>query len=251
MAGSHEPRRLDPRTSGLSDLPLHALVWLLCIVSGSVDAICFLALGDVFASVMTGNIVFIGVSIGMFEPHLALSCGIAICGYIAGVLVGSWLANRWRRTGEAGVWPSRVTKTLCVQLAILVALSAAWFVLGGVLGVVVTLAFLAAAAVAMGIQGAAARASGIAISTTYMTGALTRLLESVMLRRTFASKETSAVGGLLALLAGAVMGSLVLALARPAAMLVPTLALAVVIGASLYRERRRPQVGRRDQVAGG
>ena len=49
-------------------LPLHALVILLCVISGSLGAISFLALGEAFASVMTGNIVFIGAAAGTWTP---------------------------------------------------------------------------------------------------------------------------------------------------------------------------------------
>ncbi len=87
-------------TASSTELPLHTMVTLLCIVSGSLDAISFLALGEAFASVMTGNIVFLGVAVGTRDPHLALSCGIALGGYVVGTAAGSWLVTHWKRSAK-------------------------------------------------------------------------------------------------------------------------------------------------------
>lgn len=210
-------------------LPLHTMVTLLCIVSGSLDAISFLALGEAFASVMTGNIVFMGVAAGTQNSELALFCGIAIVGYVVGVAVGSWMVSRWTRDAAGEIWPVQVTKTLCVQLAILIAASVAWLCLDGKVSHHVGMVFLTMAAGVMGIQGSAVRGLGVRVSTTYMTGALTTLLEAIVTRRPFGGTESTAVRGLLALATGALLGSLVLTHLAPAALLVPTTSLAVVL----------------------
>ena len=54
-------------------------------------------------------------------------------------------------------------------------------------------------ACAMGMQGAAMRAIGVTVSTTYMTGALTILMDSIVTRRPFTTTDKSALGGLLSL----------------------------------------------------
>lgn len=217
--------------------PLHTIVTLLCITSGSLDAISFLALGEAFASVMTGNIVFLGISLGTLDSRLALYCGVAIVGYVLGVVLGSWLAKRWTRASDCSIWPTSVTKTLGVQLAILLIGSLVWIYLGGELPGRLNLAFLAMAAGAMGIQGAAVRRIGVQVSTTYMTGALTTLLEALVTGKNFSRTETSAVGGLTALAAGALLGSVVLTLNRSLALLVPTLALSCVVVILLWCSR--------------
>lgn len=210
-------------------LPLHTIVTLLCIVSGSLDAIAFLALGEAFASVMTGNIVFMGVAAGTQNSELAIFCGIAIVGYIVGVVFGSWLVSHWTTTPKGEIWPAQVTKTLYVQLAILAAASIAWISLGGDISHHVGMVFLAIASGVMGIQGSAIRGLGVRVSTTYMTGALTTLLEAIVTRRPFTGTESTAARGLLALATGALLGSLVLTHASVAAMLVPTASLAMVL----------------------
>lgn len=225
--------------SASSELPLHTMVTLLCIVSGSLDAISFLALGEAFASVMTGNIVFLGVAAGTRDPHLALFCGIAIAGYVLGTVAGSWLVEHWKTTAETRIWPARVTKTLGVQFGVLLAASIAWICLGGEPADDFKIVFLLVAAGMMGIQGAAVRQVGVPVSTTYMTGALTTLLEAIVTRRPFSSTESSAVGGLLSLALGALLGSLALAFLRAFALLVPMFALGAVLAIRLTNHKLR------------
>lgn len=87
--------------------PLTTLVALLCVVSGSVDAITFLRLGEAFASVMTGNIVFLGLAAGTADSRLATFCAVAVGGYVLGVMGGSRLTQRWTVPDEASVWPTK------------------------------------------------------------------------------------------------------------------------------------------------
>ncbi len=236
MASS--PNKVPVKESS-ARVPLHVVVTLLCITSGSLDAISFLALGEAFSSVMTGNIVFMGVSVGTSDPRLALFCGIAIISYTVGVALGSWLANRWSRANHASLWPSSVMKTLAVQLALLATAAVIWLALGGRIHGRWDLAFLAVAAGVMGIQGAAVRKIGVPVSTTYMTGALTTLLEALVTGRRLSRTETSAIGGLSALAAGALLGSVVLHVERSLALLVPTLALGAVVTILLWCGTRR------------
>lgn len=205
---------------------LRVRVGLLCIVSGSLDAISFLAFGEAFASVMTGNVVFVGLAAGNREGWLALSCGTAILGYVIGVAIGSRVVDR--RPGVDGMlWPVGVTFALAVELVVIVGASVVWCVVGGEASDGAKLGFLACASVAMGIQGAAVRGIRASISTTYMTGALTALVHA-MTRGEFAAFEARALVGLLSLCGGALIGSLVLDTWRPGALLVPAFALLIV-----------------------
>ena len=92
-----------------------------------------------------------------------------------------------------------VAKSLCVQFAILLVASMVWICLGEKVSQHVGMIFLAAAASVMGIQGSAVRAVGVPVSTTYMAGALTTLLEAIVTRRPFTGTESTSVRGLLAL----------------------------------------------------
>lgn len=226
--------------------PLHTIVTLLCIVSGSLDAISFLALGEAFSSVMTGNIVFIGISVGTFNSRMALYCGLAIVSYVLGVVLGSWLAKRWTRSSDCRIWPSCVAKTLGVQLGVLFVASLVWIFLSGEFSDHFDLVFLSMAAGAMGIQAAAVRKIGVQVSTTYMTGALTTLLEALVTGRNLSHTETSAIGGLTALATGALLGSVVLTLNRSLALLVPTLALSGVVAMLLWCARPKRRISDRN-----
>ncbi|MGH3359486.1 MAG: YoaK family protein [Nocardioidaceae bacterium] len=219
--------------------PVTVLVSLLCVTSGSIDAISFLALGEAFASVMTGNIVFLGMSAARQSGELALFCGTALAGYAIGGAFSSWAVARLARPGEARIWPVRVTIMLTAELVVLAGLGTVWMLCGGSPGHSGRLVLLALGAVSMGIQGAAVRAIGVTVSTTYLTGALTTLLEAVVTGRGFTHTERSAVSGLVSLFAGALLGAAALSALRPAAMFLPCAGVAVVVGISAAVHWRR------------
>jgi len=218
--------------------PIGVYVALLCIGSGSLDAISFLTLGDAFASVMTGNIVFLGISAIQGSTELAMYCGTALIGYAVGGAAASRLAHRLRRVDESRMWPRRVTILLGVELAILIGLAIAWLSYDGDPSRAGQHLLLAGAAFSMGIQGAAVRLLGVSVSTTYMTGALTTLLEAMATRRPFTYTERGAVVGLVSLAIGAALGTAMLEYARPAAMVVPCVGLTFVVAAAAVRHRK-------------
>jgi uncharacterized membrane protein YoaK (UPF0700 family) len=65
------------------------LATLLAGTSGALDALGFLALGGVFASVMTGNLVLLGLGAGTRNGGLAVHAVVAIGGYSLGVAIGA------------------------------------------------------------------------------------------------------------------------------------------------------------------
>ncbi|GLY76412.1 DUF1275 family protein [Actinoallomurus iriomotensis] len=81
--------RRTPRTGRLT-----AAVVLLAFGSGAVDAFSFAGLGAVFASVMTGNLVLLGVSVVHAHLDTAVAAVSAITAYVGGVLA----ASLWLRT---------------------------------------------------------------------------------------------------------------------------------------------------------
>lgn len=73
---------------------LTAAVVLLTLSSGAVDAFVFIGLGAVFASVMTGNLVLLGVAVVHSRLDPALAAATAIVTYTAGVFcAASWLCR--------------------------------------------------------------------------------------------------------------------------------------------------------------
>ena len=69
------------------------LVVVLTLVTGVTDAIGFTRLGGVFTSVMTGNMVLMGVAVGRADALLALHVGVAFCAYVIGGFAGAHIAG--------------------------------------------------------------------------------------------------------------------------------------------------------------
>jgi len=205
------------------------LLVLLTLTTGAVDASCFLHLGNVFSSVITGNLVLLGVSAATQSASLAIHSGVALAGYSAGVLVGAPIATRRARGGET--WPLSVSVTLVAEFCVLAAFSVGWELTGGHPGSMAQVLLIAALAVAMGIQSAAVRQLG-GMSTTYLTGTLTAVVTELVTRDRGPGFARS-VGVLAAIVSGAVVGGLVAEHAPawlPAAIMTP---LAVVVIASI------------------
>jgi uncharacterized membrane protein YoaK (UPF0700 family) len=184
-------------------------VVLLTLTTGAVDAASFLGLGKVFSSVITGNMVLLGIAAGTHSGTLAVSSGVALGGYSAGVLVGAPMAAR--RSGAAQAWPRSVTITLAVELLVLAAFTVGWEVAGGHPSGRAQLPLVALLAAAMGMQSAAVRQLG-QMSSTYLTSTLTGVI-AALATRTRADGLLRSLGVLAAIIVGAIAGSVVLRVA--------------------------------------
>ena len=207
---------LTPHQTRYRDL----LVVILTLCTGALDAVCFLPLGKVFSSVITGNLALLGIAVGEKNGGLAANGGLTLAGYAAGVVLGTLFAG----TAERGqpVWPRRVSVTLAVELGILVVFSAGWLVWSSHRGTATRMVLLVLAAAAMGVQTAAVRRLG-QMSTTYLTSTLTGLFAALATWR-MPDEWQRSVGVIVALVVGAIFGSLAATLAPswlPAAVLVP------------------------------
>ena len=218
------------------------LLVLLTLTTGAVDVSSYLHLGNVFSSVITGNLVLLGLSAATLSASLAVHSGVALAGYSAGVLAGAPIAAR-RATGE-GPWPPSVTMTLLVEFVVLAAFSAGWEATGPHRGGTAQLLMITALSSAMGIQSAAVRQLG-GMSTTYLTGTLTAVVAELVTRDRQPGLVRSG-GVLTAIVAGAVIGGLVAGHAAgwlPAVMLTPLAAVIIISVARLppVRDRLRPR----------
>jgi uncharacterized membrane protein YoaK (UPF0700 family) len=196
------------------------LVVILTLCTGALDAVCFLRLGKVFSSVITGNLALLGIAVGEKNGGLAANGGLTLAGYGAGVVLGTLFAG----TAERGqpVWPRRVSVTLAVELGILLVFSAGWLVWSSHRGTATRMVLLVLAAAAMGVQTAAVRRLG-QMSTTYLTSTLTGLFAALATWR-MPDEWQRSVGVVVALVVGAIFGSLAATLAPswlPVAVLVP------------------------------
>ncbi|MET8655883.1 YoaK family protein [Streptomyces griseus] len=165
---------------------------LLSAASGAADAFVFLCVGQVFAGVMTGNLVLLGASAaGAGEDGVALKVAVALGAYSCGVAAGALMSGRWGP--GAGV--------LLGAEAVLLGAAATLWGLELVTSYGDRLGVLALVAVAMGVQG---RVRG---PTNYLTGTLTSLTGRV------ASREPRrgdgwVLGRLAAVVAGAALAAL-------------------------------------------
>jgi uncharacterized membrane protein YoaK (UPF0700 family) len=215
-------------------------VVLLAALSGATDAVGLLALGGSFTSVMTGNMVLVGVGIGTHDASALGRTVAAIVGYVAGVFVGARVAGE-PQPGE-DPWPARVTRGLLLELACFAVFAAVWWGTGGHPSSALFAPLLCLNAAALGIQSSVIIRYGVSgLSTTYMTGTLTTMVARLAGRHPLASVGRSGV-----LLAGLIAGAAVAGLAcTEARVLVPALQLLLIGGAVLIglRLRRAARVG--------
>jgi uncharacterized membrane protein YoaK (UPF0700 family) len=148
---------------------------LLAVVSGATDAIGFVALGGAFTSVMTGNMVLLGIGAAQGDRSLATNAAGAIGCYILGCVAGTRLAGTASDDGRT--WPPSVTRALAVEAAVILAFAIAWWCTGSRPAGDVQLPLLVANSFALGIQSSAVQRFGVpGLSTTYMTGTLTTVV---------------------------------------------------------------------------
>jgi uncharacterized membrane protein YoaK (UPF0700 family) len=214
-----------------------SLVVTLAVVSGATDAIGLLALGGAFTSVMTGNMVLLGVAASSADGTLAASSGFAILAFCAGAALGARLAGSAQPRDR--VWPRPVTIALAVELVFVAGYAGGWWATGGTPGPGVALALLLSTAIALGIQSSTVQRFGVSgMSTTYLTGTLTtvviRLATGRGVREVWHSIEI-----LLGLVLGAAAGAalvLLVPLLAPVLQLV-ALGAVVLVGATVAEKR--------------
>ena len=202
-------------------------VVVLAVFSGATDAFGYFGLGGSFTSVMTGNMVLLGVAAASRDGALAVHVLTAIIAYIAGTIAGARIAGEPDPADP--VWPARVTVALAVELALSLATGTAWLVTGAAPAGAVQLALLATSAAGLGIQSAAIGRFGVSgLSTTYLTGTLTTLFAGLAAGRPIKVMRRS-VFVLLGLVAGAAASTLLLTHVRILAPIIPFVLLATVV----------------------
>lgn len=200
---------------------------VLAVTSGATDAIGFLALGSAFTSVMTGNMVLLGVGAADGDVALVLSCSVAIVSFVVGAAIGARVAGSPRK-GDC-FWPSAVTVALYIELVLLLAFAVCWWALASAPGDSWLLPLLGLNAAALGLQSSAIQRFGVSgLSTTYLTGTLTTVVIKLIgghgLRKVGHSLTI-----LLGLIVGAAAGTVLVRFAPMAVPAVQLLTLATVI----------------------
>lgn len=146
----------------------------LAAASGATDAIGYLALGHVFTSAMTGNLVLAGIGVAHRDGERVGRVVVSLVCFMAGAALGARIARS--PEPDDPVWPSAVTRALMIEAVIFVAYAACWWTLGPHHGVVGKATLLGLGAIALGIQSASMQRFGPGLNTTFLSGSLTILV---------------------------------------------------------------------------
>jgi uncharacterized membrane protein YoaK (UPF0700 family) len=158
-----------------NDGAMPAILLVLTVVTGLVDAVSILALGRVFVANMTGNVVFVGFALAG-APGFSLAASLsALAGFVVGANVGGRLETR-----PAGKRPELLRAGLVVEVVLLGAALVVSAVAGHGLSSIERDLVAALAAVAMGVQNAVVRRLKVAdLTTTVLTMTLTGIAADI------------------------------------------------------------------------
>ena len=239
MSAASKPERGAASVAPSAEV-ITIVVVFLTFASGASDVTALTRLGNVFTSVMTGNMTVFGLSLARQSVSLGAHTLTAVGGYIVGVaaatLIGKHRAKAADGSPPGGQWPPRMTLTLAIELLLLLGVLTGWEITGSHPAGTAQYVILAAAACAMGLQSAAVNRMGLGnVSTTYLTGTLTGLVSAIVRREDKVGWRRPAI--LVGLVAGAVFAGLLLAAAGWAVPLLPILGVTAAVVAGAVRAR--------------
>ncbi|HZP29271.1 MAG TPA: YoaK family protein [Acidimicrobiia bacterium] len=166
---------------------------MLAFAAGCVDAVCFDRVFAVFPANQSGNAILLGIALGRGDGAHTWRPAVAIVGFGLGVALAILLGSRVARRHRPEI-------LLALELALLVPVAVV--VLDDAhpaseLGAVASGVLVALTACAMGLQTEViGRVAGIAVATTYQTGAITRMAESIAHRVAPAARRPEVARGL-------------------------------------------------------
>ncbi|HTC69067.1 MAG TPA: YoaK family protein [Acidothermaceae bacterium] len=214
--------------------PLPALLLLLTVLTGVIDAVSILGLGRVFVANMTGNVVFIAFAIAGVAGFSLASSVAALAGFLGGAFAGGLIIDRY------GQHRGRLLRNACGIEFVIVAIA-----------FVITLtshddasrsakvAVSALCAVAMGIQNTTARKLAVPdLTTTVLTMTLTGIAADV--RRSGFTVVARRVFAVLAMFVGGIAGAELFLHSRLAWALALALFLLAVVTIAAALSSRRP-----------
>ena len=149
-----------------------SLLLLLTSAAGWTDVLCYLAVGRVFASFMTGNILFVGISIAQGNRALLVRAVVAILLLFVGITLGSLYLQRLPARQTLEGWRRTLVRYLAVEGGVLLAFALLWSLVGNLAQrPTAQVGLLGVAAFAMGLQGALVGAFNIpSVVTVALTG---------------------------------------------------------------------------------
>ena len=176
--------------------------YLLTAICGIVDAVCFLALGGVFAEIMTGNLMFAAFALGQGRFAVDfVQFAIPLACFTAGAMIGGYVLRSPRFSGHRRtgfVW----TAGLVIVATVLALL---WEPSGTSTDARIVVGVLA---VAMGLQNALVLEHGVPdVATNVMTLTLVRVLSNWSLLGGDNTRWNYRVGSIVVFVAGAAVGA--------------------------------------------
>jgi len=201
----------------------------LAAAAGCLDAASFLGLEGIFPANQTGNTALLGIAIGRGDWGAMGRTGMALLGFCLGALL---LGLALRHVARDRAWGPETGAALWVEVALLAGLLAVWHT--GPVYVAIALA-----ALAMGVQSLAAQRAGVpGVSTTFVTGTLTRLSSRLGSGEASARADGTPALVWVAYLAGAVAGGAAIELTGGRVAVAGVLV--VVAAVALSASRRTP-----------
>ena len=205
----------------------------LTFVTGIVDAVSFLGLGQVFAAMQTGNVIFLGLGIAGAAEASVVAPLVALVAFISGGGLAALLARSQAfRPGHG------LGSALAIEVSLLAgaaAIATAGDVEPGKLSAYVAIALLA---LAMGLRNTVVRGfGGPNLATTVLNLTMTALTSPAPLSVASGSDIAQRAAAFVAILAGAATGALLL----EASLALPLFtAAAITLAAGLAHLRQRP-----------
>jgi uncharacterized membrane protein YoaK (UPF0700 family) len=192
----------EPGATDQGERALLGVLLALTVLSGLIDAVCYLGLGHVFTANMTGNVVVLGFAAAGAHGFSASACLTSLAVFLVGAFCGGLLSKR----------VSRRSRLLSTAIALEAASDGAAAVVAFAASSVsvgwaryTTIAILA---LAMGIRNAVIRRLAVPdMTTTVLTLTLTGLAADSRFASGDNLRTGRRIGSVLAMLAGAVVGA--------------------------------------------
>jgi uncharacterized membrane protein YoaK (UPF0700 family) len=206
----------------------------LTLLSGLIDAVCYLGLGRVFTANMTGNVVVLGFAAAGAPGFSVAGSLISLAVFLIGAVAGGRIRRlEWMHTRLLGIaiW----CEAVFVGIAALVA-----FLAGTAADSGARFAVIAILAFAMGIRNAVVRGLGVPdMTTTVLTQTLTGLAADSRVAGGDDTRAGRRIGSVVAMFIGAVGGAALILHKGPALPLAISAGLAAITGVVLRFSRAR------------
>lgn len=218
--------------------PLSVVLLTLTFTTGIVDAVSYLGLGRVFTANMTGNVVFLGFGIAGAGGLPVVAPLVSMASFVLGAGLGGTLAAR---VADRHLLHVRIA--LAAETGLIIAATVLALIITPHPGTVWAGVLIAMLAFAMGVRNATVRRIGVPdLTTTVLTMTLTGLAADSRPAGGQGKGTTRRVCAVVAMLAGALCGALMLkgSLALP---LGAAAALAAVAGVTYAPDGPRARGG--------